>query len=102
MQHAQMQPIVKIREISFPVFQILEKTPVLLTTTNYSEIKFHLTKMYFDEIKYSDENNSFDYKLTIFYDVCITIDIINEIKITIFLIMLKKFVLNYYYSNIRT
>lgn len=56
-----------------------------------------MIKLYINEIKYNEENNNFTYKLTIFHDISIRVEISHEIKIEVFLIMLIEDALNYYY-----
>ncbi len=62
----------------------------------------NLTKLYTDETKYSDENDSFSYKLTIFHDMCNRVDVSQSVKLKAFPTMLKDLTLNYYYSNMST
>jgi hypothetical protein len=59
----------------------------------------NLTKVYTNEAKYSDENDSFSFKLTIFHDMCDRADVSQSAKLKAFLIMLKDLALDYYYSN---
>jgi hypothetical protein len=61
-----------------------------------------LAKLYTKEAKYSEKNDSFSYKLIIFHDMCDRVDISHSIKLKIFLTMLKKLALDYYYQNIIT
>jgi hypothetical protein len=60
----------------------------------------NLMKMYTDEAKYSDENDSFLFKLTMFYDICRRAEISEETKLNVFFIMLKELTLNYYYAHL--
>ena len=60
----------------------------------------NLAKMYKDEAKYSGENDSFTFKLTIFHDICARADVPDEIKLKAFLTMLTALALDYFYSNI--
>jgi hypothetical protein len=55
-----------------------------------------LAKLYTDESKYSSENNNFDFKLTIFTDLCWKADIPKYFTI------LHGLVLNYYYTNLKS
>ena len=50
--------------------------------------------------KYSNQNNSFTFKLVIFYNISIRANVLAKIKIKIFFIILKKLALDYYYLNI--
>ena len=56
--------------------------------------------MYSDEAKYSGENDSWNFKLIIFHDMCVKAEVLETVKLMTFSIMFKNFVLNYYYSNI--
>ncbi len=60
----------------------------------------NLAKMYKDEAKSSGENDSFIFKLTIFYDVCSRGDVPHVIKLKAFPTILKGLALDYYYSNV--
>jgi hypothetical protein len=55
--------------------------------------------MYIEESKYRGNKNSFNFKLTIFYDICGRADILYKIKAKAFPIMLKGLVLNFFYLN---
>ena len=56
--------------------------------------------MYFDETKYNDKNNSWNFKFIIFHDMCARVDMFETVKLMTFSIMFKNFALNYYYSNV--
>ncbi len=62
----------------------------------------NLAKLYIDEAKYSHENDSFSFKLTIFHDMCDRADVLQSAKLKTFLIKLKDLALDYYYSNMFT
>jgi hypothetical protein len=47
-----------------------------------------LVKMYTDESRYSKEDDNFDYKLIIFYDLCDKADIPDNIKAKAYLMIL--------------
>ena len=55
--------------------------------------------MYIKESKYSKEDNNFNYKLTIFNNFYNRVNILQEIKIKGFLIILYSITLNFYYKN---
>jgi len=55
--------------------------------------------MYTEESKYSGEDDNFDYKLTIFNDLCDRVGIPQEAKIKGFPTMLYGITLNFYYEN---
>jgi hypothetical protein len=59
----------------------------------------NLAKLYTNEAKYSDENDSFSFKLTIFHDMCDRADVLQSAKLKAFSTMLKDLTLDYYYSN---
>jgi hypothetical protein len=59
----------------------------------------NLAKLYTNEVKYSDENDSFSFKLTIFHDMCDRADVSQSAKLKAFSTMLKGLTLDYYYSN---
>ncbi len=59
----------------------------------------NLIKLYTDETKYNDENDSFSFKLTIFHNMCDRADVLQSAKLKAFLIMLKDLAFDYYYSN---
>jgi hypothetical protein len=62
----------------------------------------NLAKLYTNEAKYSDENDSFSFKLTIFHDMCDRADVPQSVKLKAFLTMLKGLALDYYYLNMST
>lgn len=59
----------------------------------------NLAKIYTDEAKYSDKNNSFSFKLIIFHDICARANVPQEILLKTFPIMLTGLTLDYYYLN---
>jgi hypothetical protein len=62
----------------------------------------NLAKLYTNKTKYSDENDSFSFKLTIFHDMCDRADVFQSVKLKAFSIMLKDLTFDYYYSNMFT
>ncbi len=62
----------------------------------------NLIKLYTKETKYSDENDSFSFKLTIFHDMSDSADVLQSIKLKTFFITLKDLTFDYYYSNMFT
>ena len=58
-----------------------------------------IIKMYIEESKYKSNRNSFDFKLTIFYNIYKCTDVLYKAKAKAFLIMLKGLVLNFFYLN---
>jgi hypothetical protein len=59
----------------------------------------NLIKLNKNEVKYSDENDSFSFKLTVFHDMCDRADVSQSAKLKAFLTMLKDLAFDYYYSN---
>jgi hypothetical protein len=55
--------------------------------------------MYTDEQKYDGVNHSFDYKLSIFLDICRRNDLPENLLSKAFPIMLKGIALDHYYNN---
>lgn len=51
-------------------------------------------------MKYSNKNNSFIFKLTIFHDICARGDISHKMKFKAFPAILTGLALDHYYSNI--
>ena len=66
---------------------------------NYSRDLATLIKIYIKESKYSRENNNFNYKLTIFYNLYNRVNIPQAAKIKGFLIILYSIIFNFYYRN---
>ncbi len=62
----------------------------------------NLAKLYTNEAKYSGENDTFSFKLTIFHDMCDRADVLQSAKLKAFSIMLKSLTFDYYYSNMFT
>ena len=61
-----------------------------------------MAKLYTDEFKYSGENDNFDFKLTIFTDLCQKADIPKQEFSQAYSTMLRGLVLNYYYTNFKS
>ena len=81
--------------INTPKIQLIEAE----ATANYGRDLATLVKMYMEESKYSKKDDNFDCKLTIFNDLCNRVNILQEVKIKGFLIMLYSITLNFYYGN---
>ncbi len=60
----------------------------------------NLARLYTDDMKYSGENDNFDFKLTVFHDLCNRADIPDCIKAKAFPTMLRGLALDFYYANI--
>jgi hypothetical protein len=54
-----------------------------------------------EDNKYSKEDNNFNFKLTIFYDLYSRANIPQKTKVKVYPVMLHGLVLNYYYTNVR-
>ncbi len=67
--------------------------------TDYGRELVNLAKLYSDDAKYSEENDNFSFKLTMFNDMCDRINVSFETKLKAFSTMLKGLALNYYYAN---
>jgi hypothetical protein len=57
-----------------------------------------VAKIYTDELKYNSTNSSFDYKLTIFRDICDRVKLLEEGYMRVFLTMLKGLALDHFYN----
>lgn len=68
----------------------------------YNKKLLNLAKIHTEKIKYSGRNNSFIFKLAIFYDICLKADVSSNTNMKVFFTMLKGLALYYYYSNIST
>ena len=86
--------------ISFWTFLISPKSSVFRTSKSHDRVLFNLIKMYSDEAKYNNENDSWNFKFIIFHDMCVRAEMSETIKLMTFSIMFKNFALNYYYSNV--
>ena len=86
--------------ISFWTFSIFSKSSAFRASKSHDRVLFNLIKMYSDETKYSDENDSWNFKFIIFHDMCAKVEMFETIKLMTFSIMLKDFALNYYYFNV--
>src|SRR5580692_9871844 len=62
----------------------------------------NLGKMYTDEMKYSRENDNFDYKLVIFNDFCDRADVLEAAKAKAYPTMLRGLALEHFYANLKT
>ncbi len=97
LSHEYSSSILSRSFISSPSFSSLNQS--IRTQSGHDRELVILTKLYSDEIKYSDENDSFSFKLIIFHDMCARVDVSHSVKLKAFFIMLKGLALNFYYSN---
>jgi hypothetical protein len=65
----------------------------------YSREAATIAKIYTDDQKYAGVANSFDFKLTIFYDICKRSGVPPDGYMTVFPTMLKGLAQDYYYSS---
>ena len=68
----------------------------------YGKELANLTKLYIDESKYSGENDNFDFKLTIFTDLCQKADILKQEFSQAYSTMLRGLALDHYYTNLKS
>jgi hypothetical protein len=61
-----------------------------------------LSKIYTDEQKYSGDLDNFDFKYSIFLDLCEHIEVPKDAYLKAFPTMLKGAALNYYYTNYKS
>jgi hypothetical protein len=61
----------------------------------------NLAKMYTEDNKYSGEDDNFDFKFTIFYDLCSRADVPQEAKVKAYPTMLRGLALDHYYTNLK-
>jgi len=57
--------------------------------------------MYTEDNKYSGEDDNFNFKLTIFYNLCSRADAPQEAKVKACPIILRGLALNHYYTNLK-
>ena len=69
------------------------------TSKGYRQELNIIIKIYIKESKYRGNRDSFNFKLTIFYDICGRANILYKAKAKAFPIMLKGLVLNFFYLN---
>ena len=60
-----------------------------------------MAKLYTEDTKYSRENNNFNFKLTIFYNLCNRANIPQDAKTKAYPIMLCGLALDHYYTNLK-
>ena len=69
------------------------------TSKGYRQELSIIIKIYIEESKYRSNKNSFNFKLTIFYNIYGRANIPYKAKAKAFLIMLKGLVLDFFYLN---
>ena len=74
---------------------------VTTTSTSHNNRKLsNLAKIYINKAEYNSRNDSFTFQLAIFYDIYTRANVLLEVKMKVFIIILKELALDYYYSNI--
>ena len=58
-------------------------------------------KIYTEDNKYSGEDDNFDFKFTIFHDLCSRANVPQEAKAKAYPIILRGLALNHYYTNLK-
>lgn len=69
---------------------------MLNTSVGYCRKLSNLVKIYINDAKYSNHNDSFIFKSVIFYNIFLRADIQLKVKMKAFSIMLKGLALDYY------
>ena len=69
------------------------------TSKGYGQELSIIIKIYIKESKYKSNRDSFNFKLTIFHNICGRANILYKTKAKAFPTMLKGLVLNFFYSN---
>ncbi len=87
---------------SSTLIESIKSIEAMRTESEHEKELANLAKLYTNEAKYSDENDSFSFKLTIFHDMCDRANVSQSAKLKAFSIMLKGLILDYYYSNMST
>ena len=77
----------------------MDKENRLVTTTSYGKEIINTAKIYTEEQKYSNINESLNYKLTIFYNICNWADVPQKAYLKAFPTMLKGLALDHFYIN---
>ena len=69
------------------------------TTPGWGKEISNTAKMYTEELKYNSINGNFNYKLTIFYNICNQSNVLQEAYNKALLIMLTSLALNQYFNG---
>jgi hypothetical protein len=80
--------------------QVTDLQPTQAKT--YGKELANLAKLYTDKSKYSNENNNFDFKLTIFTNLCQKADIPKQEFGQAYSTILHNLALNHYYTNLKS
>ncbi len=95
-------PSIQERKSSAESIESIKSIEAMRIENEHEKELANLAKLYTNEAKYSDENDSFSFKLTIFHDMCDRADVSQSAKLKAFSTMLKDLTLDYYYSNMST
>jgi hypothetical protein len=68
----------------------------------YSKELANLAKLYTNKAKYNSENNNFDFKLTIFIDLCQKANILKQEFSQAYSTILYSLALDHYYTNLKS
>ena len=82
------------------IIQITDPQPTQAKT--YGKELANLAKLYTDKSKYSNKNDNFDFKLTIFTDLCQKADIPKQEFSQAYSTILHSLALDYYYTNLKS
>lgn len=90
------QPLTKL--VYLAVYQLSFtsqlSTAMVNTSIYYSKKLSNLVKIPINNAKYNGRNDSFIFKLAIFHDICLRVDVLPKAKIEIFFTILKDLALN--------
>jgi hypothetical protein len=81
--------------------QALIQQPASTTSQNFGKELANLAKLYTEESKYTGQDDNFDFKLVIFYDLCGRADVPDGAMAKAYPTMLSSLALDHYYTNIR-
>jgi hypothetical protein len=98
-------PLINILILNMPFLNMSQNIPLNMPIQNELMSKGYgreldiIIKIYTKKSKYRGNGDSFNFKLTIFYNICGYADVLYEAKAKAFPIMLKGLVLNFFYLN---
>jgi hypothetical protein len=81
--------------------QALIQQPASTTSQSFGKELANLAKLYTEESKYTGQDDNFDFKLVIFYNLCGRVDVPNRAMAKAYPTMLSSLALDHYYTNIR-
>jgi hypothetical protein len=98
-------PLTNISILNMPLLNMFQNMPLNMPIQNKLILKGYrqelsiIIKIYTKESKYRGNRDSFNFKLTIFYDIYRCTDVPYKVKAKAFFIILKGLVLNFFYLN---